>query len=125
MRGPDAASVDWAGLLEEAIPAGPAGHLAVVRCVARAGVVEVTFRGVGAWAGELFGVRIPIPRAVGEAWWQGAVGPNPHVPNSTATPEDWARLMAISEVMAPYDMMNPTSPPEMDSDGVRWLFQIR
>lgn len=43
---------------------------AVLGCVAREGMVEVTFRGTGDVEFELFGVRIPIPKPVGDAEWQ-------------------------------------------------------
>lgn len=124
MRQRDAASIDWASLIEAAVPASPAARLAVVGCVERAGVLELTFHGSGDLSAELFGVRIPVPQAIGDEWWQAAVGPNPYDATSTADPDDWARLVAVTEVMEPYDMMNPVAPPEPDANGVRWLYQF-
>lgn len=123
MPQPDPASITWARLVKEAVPEGPASHLEVVTCVERSGNVEVVFHGTGSFKNELFGVRIPIPRAIGDDDWRQTVGPNPDEPDSTATPEDWASLVTITDIMALYDMMNPADPPTPDSQGVRWLRQ--
>lgn len=87
-------------------------------------MVEVIFHGAAGLKDELFGVRIPIPRTIGDEQWQAMVGPNPEDPASSAGPEDWASLMSISEVLESYDMMDPTNPPAPDAQGVRWLYQI-
>lgn len=77
MPQPDPASITWARLVKEAVPEGPASHLEVVTCVERSGNVEVVFHGTGSFKNELFGVRIPILRAIGDDDWRQTVGPNP------------------------------------------------
>lgn len=74
--------------------------------------VEIVFDG-GIQRPGRFGVRIEVPKTVGDERWQQMAFPD--------TPADWAWIAAIVEVLEPYEAISDAEIPPADEHGVRWL----
>ena len=109
----DSERPDWAGLVTRAVAAGPASSVTVVESRLVGLSVELVFEGDPGFRPGRFGVRFAGPAREGDARWRAMAEP--------ATPEDWAWIAAMVEVMTPYEAVSEAEIAGPDADGVRWL----
>ena len=103
---------DWAALIAHAVGRGPASIVTVVSSQLFETTVEVVFDGGPQRPGR-FGVRFEVPKTIGDERWQQMAFPD--------TPDDWAWIAAIVEVLEPYEAVSDADIPVADAHGIRWL----
>lgn len=106
---------DWAALIADAATRGPASAVTLVRTELVESAVEVVFDGAN-WRPGRFGVRIHLPREIGDDRWQEMAFPK--------TASEWAWIAAIVEILEPYEAMSDSDIAAPDVHGIRWLVPV-